>query len=224
MKLSEKHTYIPHEFERMDGRIMQRRAEEFYKQMDRRRTIREFSPDPIPDGIIENAILAASTAPSGAHKQPWFFCVVKDGEMKRKIRIAAEKEEKQNYEQRFPKDWLTDLEVFGTDEHKEYLEIAPALIVCFRQNYQLIDGKRVKNYYVQESAGIAAGMLITALHNAGLCTLTHTPNPMAFLSQILERPKNEVPFLLLPVGYPPAEGTVIPELHRKSLDQIMKVF
>ena len=224
MKLSEKHTYLPHQFERMEPQIMERRAEEFYTRMNRRRTIREFSPDPVPDSVIEHAILTAGTAPSGAHKQPWFFCVVKDPEIKRQIRAAAEKEEKLNYEQRFPKDWLTDLEIFGTDQHKEYIEIAPALIVCFRENYQIIDGKRVKNYYVQESAGIAAGMLIAALHNAGVCTLTHTPNPMAFLSEILGRPKNEVPFLLLPVGYPPSEGTLIPDLHRKSLDQIMKVF
>ena len=140
--------------------------------------------------------------------------------MKRAIRIAAEKEEKENYEKRFPRDWLDDLEVFGTDENKGYLEIAPALIVVFRINYQLIDGERVKNYYVQESAGIASGMLIAALHNAGLATLTHTPNPMGFLNEILERPKNEVPFLLMPVGYP-ADGTKVPDLTRKPLDQIM---
>ena len=215
--------FIDLEFERYPEDEMARRAKAFYQHLDRRRSVREFSPEPIPDGVVEDAIRAASTAPSGAHKQPWFFCVIKDPAMKRAIRIAAEKEEKINYEGRFPKDWLTDLEIFGTNAVKEYLEIAPALIVVFRENYKMIDGKRVKNYYVQESAGIAAGMLIAALHDAGLATLTHTPNPMAFLSEILERPKNEVPFLLMPVGYP-KQGTKVPDLTRKPLDQIMKVW
>ncbi len=215
--------YIEHQFKRYPEAEMVRRARAFHEHLDRRRSVREFSPEPIPEGVLEDAIRSASTAPSGAHKQPWFFCVVRDPEIKKAIRIAAEKEEKENYEHRFPEDWLKDLAIFGTDDVKEYLEIAPALVVVFRQNYQMIDGRRVKNYYVQESAGIAAGMFIAALHDAGLATLTHTPNPMAFLSQILERPKNEVPFLLMPVGYP-KPGTQIPDLIRKPLDQVMKVF
>lgn len=199
---------------------MQERASEYYNLMDERRTVREFSPEPIPEGVLENCIRAASTAPSGAHKQPWHFCVVRDPKIKHAIRLAAEKEEKENYDHRFPEDWLRDLEIFGTDENKEYLDIAPALVVIFRENYRMVEGKRIKNYYVNESAGIAAGMFIAALHNSGLASLTHTPNPMAFLNQILERPKNEVPILLMPVGYP-KEGTQIPDLNRKPLGEVM---
>lgn len=218
-----KKAFIPYAFTRRPPEEMLQRSEDFYRLLNQRRTVREFVPDPIPAGVIENALLAAGTAPSGAHKQPWFFCVVRDAEMKRKIRMAAEKEERENYRHRFPEDWLEDLEVFGTDHHKEYIEIAPVLIVVFRRNYRVIDGKRHKNYYVSESSGIAAGMLIAALHNAGLATLTHTPSPMGFLNEILQRPKNEVPFLLMPVGYPKQDVTV-PDLTRKSLEEIMKIF
>ncbi len=210
-------------FERRPPEEMQHRAADYYELMARRRTVREFAPDPVPPGVIENAIRAAGTAPSGAHKQPWFFCVVRDAALKHEIRLSAEKEESLNYGGRFPQEWLDDLAIFGTDDVKEYLDIAPALIVVFKQNYQEVDGVRHKNYYVNESVGIAAGMLIAALHNAGLASLTHTPSPMGFLNSILGRPKNETPILLMPVGYPKA-GTKVPDLQRKSLSEVMKEY
>jgi nitroreductase len=216
-------SFIPYEFERQTPDDMLARARAYFELMDGRRTVREFSPEPIPEGVLEAVIRTASTAPSGAHMQPWRFCVVKDPVVKREIRLGAEKEERENYDRRYPADWLEDLAVFGTDEEKSYLEIAPALVVIFKENYRLIDGERKKNYYVNESVGIAAGMFIAALHNAGLATLTHTPSPMAFLNQILDRPKNEVPMLLMPVGYP-KKGTRVPNLTRKPLDEVMSVY
>jgi len=215
--------FIPYQFERKPESEMREAAERYYRLMDKRRTVREFAPDPIPRDIIENAIRTANTAPSGAHKQPWFFAVVNDPEVKRRIREAAEKEERENYNRRFPEDWLQDLAIFGTNAVKEYIDIAPSLIIIFKQNYQLENGVRKKNYYVNESVGIATGMLIAALHNAGVASLTHTPNPMAFLNQILERPKNEVPVILLPIGYPKT-GTEVPDLVRKPLDDIMAYY
>lgn len=205
---------------RYDDQEMQRRAREFFALMDARRSVRHFSPDPIPDGVIENVIRTASSAPSGAHKQPWHFCVVRDPDIKRRIRIAVEQEEKINYEGRFPESWLRDLAPLGTDEHKEYIDIVPLLIVVFKENYRVIDGERQKNYYVNESVGIAAGLLFAALHNAGLATLPHTPNPMNYLNEILDRPKNEVPILVMPVGYP-AKDARIPKIVRKKLDDVM---
>lgn len=218
-----RHDFVPYHFERLDPSEMLCRSEQYYRLMDQRRTVREFSSDPIPDGVLENAIHTAATAPSGAHKQPWFFCVIKSAAIKRQIRVAAEKEEEENYQSRMSDSWLEDLAPLGTDEHKEYLEIAPALIVVFRENFRIEGGMRKKNYYVNESVGIAAGMLIAALHNAGLTTLTHTPSPMGFLNGILGRPKNEAPILLMPVGYP-REETKIPDLERKPLSEIMKVY
>jgi iodotyrosine deiodinase len=221
--MTDESKFIPYQFERLSSSQMKQRAREFYELMNKRRTVREFSSEPIPDGVIEEAIRTAGTAPSGAHKQPWFFAVVKDPDIKHKIRIAAEKEERLNYESRFTDEWLQDLSVFETDYVKEYIDIAPALIVVFKENYRLIDDKKYKNYYVNESVGIAAGMLIAALHNAGLATLTHTPSPMEFLSHLLNRPKNEIPIILMPVGYP-KEGTVVPNIKRKPLDEIMKIY
>lgn len=215
--------FVPLTYDRVEQSDMIERARSFYEMLDARRTVREYSPEPIPDEVIENIILAAGTAPSGAHIQPWHFAVVKDPEVKRKVRLAAEKEEEENYHRRMSPAWLEDLKHLGTDENKEYLEIAPALIVVFKQAYRLINGERRKNYYVSESIGIAAGMLIAAVHNAGLVTLTHTPSPMGFLGDILGRPKNESAVLLMPIGYP-KEGTRIPNLQRKPLDQIMKVY
>lgn len=185
----------------------------------RRRSVRAFSPDPVPLELIENAIRIAGSAPSGANQQPWRFIVVRDPELKRQIRQAAETEERENYEHRFPEEWKHALEPFGTDWHKEYLEIAPYLIVVFRIDYGLEEGKKIKHYYVQESVGIATGFLIAALHEAGLATLEHTPNPMGFLTTILDRPVNERPFLLLPVGFPAPDATV-PNITKKSLDEI----
>ena len=189
-----------------------------------RRTVREFSPDPVPFELIELAIKTAGSAPSGANQQPWHFTIVSDDEIKRRIRFAAEEEERENYSGRFPDEWLEVLAPLGTDWHKDFLEIAPYLIVVFKIDYGIEkqpDGgeRRIKHYYVNESVGIACGMLLAALHNAGLATLTHTPNPMGFLSEILERPKNEKPFLLIPVGYP-AEGVKVPDITKKTFEEI----
>lgn len=204
-----------------ESELIQKSADH-YQKMDQRRSIREFSNQPVPREVIENLIKTASSAPSGAHKQPWTFCAISNPELKKKIRAAAEEEEYTNYNGRMSEDWLKDLAVFQTDWHKEFLEIAPWLIVLFRQNFGYENGEKVKHYYVQESVGIAAGFLISAIHQAGLVTLTHTPSPMNFLTKILERPDNEKPFLLLPVGYAAADCKV-PDLNRKRLDE-MTVF
>jgi nitroreductase len=210
-------------FQRQEDEAMQQAARSFYEHLDRRRTVRHFSTDPIPEGVLEDCIRAASTAPSGAHKQPWFFAVIKSAELKQKVREAAEAEERENYDRRFTEVWKRDLEPFRTNAVKEHITDAPAIVVLLKQNYSMVDGEREKNYYVNESVGIAAGMFIAAVHNAGLVTLTHTPNPMGFLTEILERPKGEVPMLLLPVGYP-AEGAEVPVLERKPLEAIMKEY
>ena len=194
----------------------------FLENIIQRRTVRDFSDKPVPIEIIENAIKSASSAPSGANKQPWHFVIVKDPVLKKEIRIAAEKEEKEFYEHRASDDWLEDLNQFGTDWHKPFLEIAPYLIVVFKQSYDLGKRGKQKNYYVNESVGIASGFLLTALHNAGLATLTHTPSPMGFLEKILKRPKNEKAVLLIPVGYP-AENAKIPDLKKKSFQEVVTI-
>lgn len=221
--MSKNPSFIPYHFPRIPTKEMASKIEDFYNSMKMRRTVREFSPEPIPQEILEKAILTAATAPSGAHKQPWFFSIVKNPAIKHKIRLAAEAEEKINYESRFPPEWLADLAIFGTDAVKEYIDIAPVLIVVFKENYRIINGQKYKNYYVNESVGIATGILITALHQAGLATLTHTPSPMGFLNEILERPKNEIPVVLMPVGYP-KEGVCVPDIKRKPLSDIMKIY
>ena len=199
------------------------RSAQFFHELNGRRSIREFADKKIPEGVIENIIKTASTAPSGAHKQPWFFAVVTSIEVKKKIRDAAEKEESENYNGRMSDEWLKDLEKFDTNWKKPFLEIAPALIVIFKQTYEdTIEGK-AKNYYVNESVGIAAGMLISAIHHAGLVTLTHTPSPLNFLAELLSRPKNEKPYLLLPIGFPSKEAQV-PLLERKTLTEVMKEY
>ncbi len=184
--------------------------------------MRFFASEDVPFELIENAIRAAGLAPSGANQQPWRFVVVRDALLKRRIREAAEAEEKQSYESRMPNEWLEALAPLGTDWHKEFLEIAPYLIVIFRVDYGEAGGSKVKHYYVQESVGIAAGFLLAALHLSGLATLTHTPSPMGFLVEILERPKNERPFLLIPVGYP-AEHATVPDIDKKSLSDLLIV-
>lgn len=197
------------------------RARQFYELMDRRRSIRHFSDRPVPRQVIEQIILTASSAPSGAHKQPWTFCAVQDPELKHRIREAAEEEEYRSYHGRMSSEWIRDLEPLGTDWNKPFLEIAPWLIVLFKKAYEpLPDGSRAKNYYVNESVGIAAGFLITAIHQAGLVTLTHTPSPMNFLQDILQRPDHERPYLLLPVGYPATEARV-PDLQRKEAEDVI---
>lgn len=199
---------------------MKQKASEFYELVKRRRTVREFSSRPVPKEVIEKCLLAAGTAPNGANKQPWHFVAVSDPEVKKTIRIEAEKEEHEFYNRRAPEDWLDDLRPLGTDENKPFLEEAPYLIGIFAQSYNLDDeGEKEKHYYVKESVGIATGILITALHNAGLATLTHTPSPMGFLNEIMGRPSHEKPFLLLVVGYP-ADGVKVPDITKKSLDEI----
>ena len=200
---------------------MRERAHQFFELLNQRRSVREFSDEPIPLDVVRTAIHTAGTAPSGAHKQPWRFVLVTDREIKRAIRLAAEAEERETYDHRMSDEWRAALAPLGTDADKPYLDYVPAIIVVFRVDYDLApDGERSKNYYVQESCGIALGMLIAALHNAGLATLTHTPSPMNFLAKILERPKNERAFMLLPVGYP-APGCRVPDLARKPLDEIL---
>lgn len=202
---------------------MQERAKKFYDEIKRRRTVRDFSPRLVPREIIEHAILAAGTAPNGANIQPWHFVVIEDSEIKKQIRVAAEEEEHEFYTRRATPEWLEELAPLGTDKNKPFLEIAPCLIAIFEQSYRVMaDGSHRKNYYVAESTGIATGILITALHHAGLATLTHTPSPMGFLNEILKRPKNEKPFLLLVVGYP-AENATVPNIKKKALSEIMTV-
>ena len=200
--------------------LMKLRAKEFYTDIRRRRTVRDFSNRIVPKEIIESCIHAAGTAPNGANLQPWHFVAIADPNIKHKIRVAAEEEERIFYEKRAPKEWLQALQPLGTDWRKPFLEIAPYLIAIFAQSYGVTpDGNRVKNYYVQESVGIATGFLITALHHAGLVTLTHTPSPMGFLNEILKRPPNEKPYLLLVVGYP-ADDAMVPDISKKPLDEI----
>jgi nitroreductase len=217
--------FISLDFEQRSLEEMKMLATQFESRLKTRRTVRDFSAEPVPFELIESAIRVAGRAPSGANQQPWHFVAVSDPEIKRHIRIAAEAEEKESYEHRMPDDWLAALAPLGTDWHKEFLEIAPYLIVVFREEYgvaQLSDGsvRKIKHYYVQESVGIACGFLLAALHWMGLATLTHTPSPMGFLSKILNRPPNERPFLLIPVGFP-AEGARVPDIAKKPLEQIL---
>lgn len=213
---------IRHQFERLSLAEQHSRADSFFEEMDSRRSVRHFSDEPVPRHLIEQAIRTASTAPSGAHRQPWRFVVTGDPGLKRQIREAAEEEERINYEGgRLPEHWREALEPLGTDWHKPFLETAPWIVVMFEERYGLNrDGSRRHNFYVKESCGIAAGIFITALHHMGLATLTHTPSPMAFLIKLLGRPENERPFCMFPIGYP-AEDCVVPDLRRKGLDEVM---
>ncbi len=214
------HKHILYDHKKMDIQELTQRSLEFYDLMDQRRSVRTFSTEDIPSQVIENIIKTASTAPSGAHKQPWTFCVVSNPDLKKKIRESAEAEEQKSYEKRMSERWKEDLKPLATDANKPFLEEAPYLIVICKKAYDFDqEGNKVNNYYVNESVGIAAGMLITAIHNAGLVTLTHTPSPMNFLTDLLERPKHERAFLLLPVGYP-KDPTYVPALKRKSLEEI----
>lgn len=212
--------FVPLDFSELSPEEMRRRAAEFYAEIRRRRTVRDFTDRPVARDIIEDCLRAAGTAPNGANMQPWHFVVVSDPTVKQRIRIAAEEEEKAFYEERAPQEWLEALAPLGTDWQKPFLETAPYLIAVMAQSYaQLPSGRKVKNYYVQESVGIAVGFLIAALHQAGLATLTHTPSPMGFLNDILDRPANERPYLLLVVGYPAADARV-PDISKKPLDEI----
>lgn len=216
-----KGNHIPLEnFETLPPEEMERRSSDFYSQVRTRRSVRDFSDKPVPDSVIRNCLLAAGTAPNGANLQPWHFCIVKDDTVKGEIRKAAEAEEYEFYNGKAPQDWLDALAPLGTDESKPFLEIASTLIVVFAKTFGSDeDGNKVKHYYVNESVGIATGFLIAALHDAGCATLTHTPSPMKFLNQILGRPSNERPFLVLVVGQP-AKGALVPDITKKKLDEI----
>lgn len=199
------------------------RSSLFYENLRKRRSVRTFSDEDVPFEVIKNVVSTAGTAPSGANKQPWTFCIIRSQTLKSKIKAAAEEEEFKSYSERMSDQWLKDLEPIGTDWQKPFLEIAPWIIVVFKQAYNFDQGNKVQHYYVNESVGIACGFLIAAIHNAGLCTLTHTPSPMNFLSKILERPDNERPYLLLPIGYP-ARDTKVPNLKRKGFEAITVIY
>jgi nitroreductase len=217
------------DFERLNPDEQRRRSDEFLSRIATRRTVRDFSDETVPRELVENAIRAAATAPSGANRQPWRFVVISDPAIKREIRMAAEAEEKDSYERRMPEEWLEALAPLGTDWHKPFLETAPYLIAVFKMDFEPVpaeggvdDGTSIKrkNYYASESVGIACGFLLAALHMSGLATLTHTPSPMGFLNRVLGRPPHEKPFLLIPVGYP-AAGAKVPDIHRKREDEIL---
>ena len=219
-KLEDGYPFVTYSKQTFEAGEMLQRSQTFYNWMDERRTVRDFSNNPVAKEVIENILLTASTAPSGAHKQPWTFCVISNPELKKQIREAAEKEEYESYNGRMPAEWLEDLKPLQTDWKKEFLETAPYLIVVFKKSYETdANGKKRNTYYAVESCGIACGFLLTAIHHAGLVALTHTPSPMNFLSKLLSRPENEKPFLLLPVGYP-ADECWVPDLSRKGIDEI----
>ncbi|MGY8988139.1 MAG: nitroreductase family protein [Flavobacteriales bacterium] len=214
-----KEKFIPLENERLTQKEVIEKSTNYYKQISKRRSVRDFSDKDIPKEVIENILKTAGSAPSGANKQPWTFCVISDKKLKSKIRELAEKEEYENYHGRMSESWKEDLKTIGTTHIKEFLEIAPYIIVVFKKVYDLDEDEKKQNYYVNESVGIAVGFLITAIHQAGLVTLTHTPSPMKFLQNVLGRPKNEKAYLLLPVGYP-SKDCKVPDLKRKSLEEI----
>jgi len=222
--MDSKYPFEPYSRPRWSEDEMVKRSQEFYAFMDERRTVRDFSDEDIPREVLENIIKAASTAPSGAHKQPWTFCLVSNKEIKSKIRAMAEEEERKSYSGRMSDQWLKDLEPLGTNADKPFLDIAPWLIVVCKRAYEFDeDGSKHNNYYVNESVGLAAGFLLAAIHHAGLVALTHTPSPMNFLVKALDRPENERPFLLIPVGYAAKDATV-PQLTRKPLEKITALY
>ena len=216
----DKKPFIPYLPERFSKEDSFRKSEEYFQKMEERRSCRDFSNEPVTKEIINNIIKTASTAPSGAHKQPWTFCAISNSALKTKIREAAEKEEYESYNNRMPQEWLDDLAPLGTDWRKEFIETAPWIIIVFKQSYGLDkEGNKKRHYYVNESVGLAGGFLLAAIHEAGLVALTHTPSPMDFLTELLARPKNEKPILLIPVGYP-ADNCMVPDIKRKPLDEV----
>jgi nitroreductase len=223
--MSESYPFITLDFARLSPDEQIARSRAFLERMRTRRSVRDFSPEPVPFELVENAVAAAATAPSGAHQQPWTFVVVSNPAIKRQIRLAAEAEEKESYERRMSAEWLEALAPLGTDWRKPHLEDAPYLIVVFRQAYGVVTGAdgvptRIKHYYTEESVGIAVGVLLCSLHHAGLATLTHTPSPMGFLAEILQRPPNERAYVVIPVGYP-APGARVPDLRRKPVEEVL---
>jgi iodotyrosine deiodinase len=220
----QQHTHIPYRKTSFNAEETLLRSAEFYASINQRRSVRHFTNTPVAKEVIDNIILAASTAPSGANKQPWTFCAVSSPEIKKQIRIAAEEEEKKSYGGRMSDEWLKDLAPLGTDWEKPFLEIAPWLIIVFKRSYEVeANGYKHQNYYVSESVGLACGFLLTAIHNAGLAALTHTPSPMNFLQKILNRPQHEKPFLLIPVGYVAAD-CFVPDIKRKNLEDVAIYF
>ncbi len=214
--------FIPLDFERLDPDVMVRAGREFLDRMWRRRSVRHFTSERPPKECIDLAIRTACSAPSGANRQPWRFVIVDDPDLKRRIRIAAEKEEKEGYEHRFPQEWKDALAPLGTDWRKPFLETAPFLVVVFKEIHGRDNrGRKVTNYYVNESVGLACGLFVAAIHSMGLATVTHTPSPMGFLAELLERPANEKPYILFPVGYP-ADDAKVPDISRKTLDEVVQ--
>lgn len=221
--MDENYKFIDLDFTKYDENEMLSRSIDFYKEMNKRRTVREISSEQIPDEVLKNLILTAGTAPSGANKQPWFFCLVKDDKIKQKIRKEAETLEEYNYTHRYSGKWQEDLDFMKLDHKKPFLTEAPALIVAFKKRYSMENGEISKNYYISESSGIALGLLFAAIQNAGLVTVPYTPMPRAFLNEILDRPRTENALIILPVGYP-KEGAKVPDKQRKPLENIMKEY
>ena len=219
--MDKKEAFIPYEHVEFPVDDMIDRSNSFYEFMNNRRSVRHFSNRKVPKSVVENIIRAASTAPSGANKQPWTFCVISNEELKNKVRKLAEAEEKESYARRMSDEWLEDLVPIGTNWEKEFIDTAPYIIVVMKKVYDMDeDGTKHSNYYVNESVGLACGLLIAAIHNAGLCTVTHTPSPMNFLTKALSRPENERAFLLMPIGYP-AEDAQVPNIKRKTLGEVV---
>lgn len=214
-----KYPFIPYAQLHFNPEEQAERVDSYLELMQKRRSVRHFSDKEVPRSIIEKIIQTAGTAPSGANKQPWTFCIIENAELKKQIREMAEEEEKASYSGRMSEEWLRDLEPLGTDWEKPFITTAPYIIVVFKKVYDLVDSEKRNNYYVNESVGLACGFLLSAIHNAGLVSLTHTPSPMNFLSKALNRPENERPFLLIPIGYP-AEDAMVPDIKRKNLNEI----
>ncbi|MFT6500683.1 MAG: nitroreductase [Crocinitomicaceae bacterium] len=219
-----KHPFIQYSGKSYSSEEMIERSKSFYEWADKRRSVREFSSKPVPKEVMENILMTASSAPSGAHKQPWTFCLISNATLKSKIRELAEEEERKSYEGRMSEVWLKDLEPLGTDSVKEFIDIAPWIVIVMKRPYEITeDGGKHQNYYVAESVGLASGFLLMAIHNAGLVALTHTPSPMNFIAKALERPENERTFLLIPVGYA-AEDAQVPDLTRKSNSDVIEYY
>jgi nitroreductase len=219
-----KYPFIPYTRDHYSDDEMMKRSKEFYDWADTRRSVRDFSSKPVPKEVMENILMTASTAPSGAHKQPWTFCLISNKELKSKLRELAEEEERKSYGGRMSEEWLKDLEPLGTDSVKEFIDIAPWVVIVLKKAYDLDEnGNKKNNYYVNESVGLASGFLLMAIHHAGLVALTHTPSPMNFIAKALERPENERPFLLIPVGYPD-ENAQVPDLTRKSKEDVIEYY
>lgn len=216
--------FIDYSRETYSSEEMLERSRTFYEWADTRRSVRDFSDEPVPKEVMENILMTGSTAPSGAHKQPWTFCLISNASLKSKLRALAEEEEKKSYGGRMSDEWLEDLAPLGTDWEKEFIDVAPWIVIVMKRAYEIQeDGTKRQNYYVSESVGLASGFLLMAVHNAGLVALTHTPSPMNFIAKALERPENERPFLLIPVGYP-LKSARVPDLTRKSKEDVIEYY